>query len=113
MHLHGKALYRNARELFSLLKEMGSAPRFDEVKRIEELIAQLYTSLENRLNHDALKYAIQLSLSGFGPAPHIMNTWYGLPFYKLVQKIARNFKKELPCLLEKLNQLNELISKNN
>ena len=105
LHLHGKALYRNARELFSLLKEMGSAPRFDEVKRIEELIAQLYTSLENRLNHDALKYAIQLSLSGFGPAPHIMNTWYGLPFYKLVQKIARNFKKELPCLLEKLNQL--------
>lgn len=107
LQLQGKALYRNAKRLFSLLKETASSVRFDETKRIEELIDQLVTGLANRLNNNALRYAIQQALSGYGPASHMSNQWYGLPFYKSVQKISQNKKEELPKLIDHLKQLKE------
>ena len=107
LQLQGKALYRNAKHLFSLLKETAEDVRFDETKRIEELIEQIYSGLTNRLNNNAIRYAIQQVLSGFGPAPHITNQWYGLPFYKTIQKISQNSKEELPKLINTLKRLKE------
>ena len=107
LQIHGKALYRNVHHLFSLLKDTATSVRFDEEKRIEELLLQIFTGLENRLNNNALRYAIQESLSGFGPGPHISNKWYGLPFYNTIKHIAQNMSVELPKLIEKLRLLKE------
>ncbi len=107
LQLHGKALYRNAEHLFTLMREMLTDVRLDEKKRLEELIFQLYTSLENRLSSKAQRYAIQECLSGFGPGPHLTEQWYGLPFYRLVRHCAQNMESELPKWMEKLEHLKE------
>ncbi|MES2121213.1 MAG: insulinase family protein, partial [Chlamydiota bacterium] len=61
--LRGKALYRKADKLFSLLRDTITRPRFDEAKRIEELILQIRDSQLTRLNRQAMRYATHLALS--------------------------------------------------
>lgn len=100
--IRGKALYRKAQELFTVMKEMALLPRLDEERRIEELILQINTSLQNRLSKNALRYATQLALSGFSPASKINNLWHGLPYLKMVEQFVQNPKKNLKPLLEKL-----------
>jgi Zn-dependent M16 (insulinase) family peptidase len=99
--LRGKALYRKAGHLFTLMKEMVTAPRLDEKKRLEELILQTHTALQNRLPRNALRYATQLALSGFSPASKINNIWHGLDYYQTLHTLASNLS------LDKLLQVKD------
>ncbi len=100
--IRGKALRRNMGKLFSLMREIATSVRFDESKRIEELILQLNSSLQNRLNRNALRYAIQLALSGFSSASYVSNCWHGLNYFKLIQGLAKDLPSQLPKVIEKL-----------
>ena len=66
-NLRGKALHRKMDKLFTLLRDTLLTPRFDEKSRIEELILQLREAQLNRLTRQAMRYAIQLALSGSLP----------------------------------------------
>jgi presequence protease len=105
--LHGKALGRKADKLLTLFTEMSTTVRFDERKRIEELVQQLNTSLQNKLSRNALRYAIQHALSGFSTASHISEKWNGLTYYQSVLKIKRDLETNLTGLIDKLNSLKE------
>jgi presequence protease len=105
--IRGKALHRKTDKLFSLLRDMAQFPRFDEKKRIEELILQLNSSLQNRFNRNAMRYAIQLALSGFSKAQYIQNSWYGLKYFKTIQEMAKNLDKKLPEIIDKLMHLKD------
>lgn len=105
--LRGKALYRKVDKLFTLLKEIANSLRLDEPERIIELILQLDTSLQNRFNRNALRYALQTALSGFSIPLHLNNTLQGLPYFKAIQQIAKSAKKKKEAPLEKLLSLKE------
>ena len=107
--LRGKALHRKADKLFTLFKEIITAPRFDEKKRIQELILQLNTSLQNRFTRSALRYALQLALSGFSPVTHLNNLVQGLPYFKAVQQMAKTAKHKKEEIIQKLVELSERI----
>ncbi len=109
LSIRGKALYRNTEKLFAILQETVTSARFDEKKRIKELISQLHNALLGRLSKNALRYAIQLSLSGFGEAPHISNQWHGLAFYHFIHELTQDLNKKLPLIMEKLNALKEKV----
>ncbi len=53
-----KSLRENAKELFSIFKDLAVNPRIDEKKRIEELILQIHTGLQNRLQKNSLRVCI-------------------------------------------------------
>jgi Zn-dependent M16 (insulinase) family peptidase len=93
--LRGKALYRKADKLFTVMKEIVTMPRLDEEKRVEELILQINTALQNRLTRSALRYATQLALSGFSPAAKINNIWHGLDYFKTIQMLAEKPSLEM------------------
>ncbi len=107
--LRGKALHRNAQQLFTLLKETATSCRFDEKKRIQELISQLHNSLQTRLTKNALRYAIQLSLSSLCTPSSINNKWHGLEFYKFIQTLSEDLPGKLPYILDKLNAMKEKV----
>ncbi len=107
LNLRGKALHRNMSHLFTLMRDTIEKPRLDEKKRIEELIKQLRDSQLNRLNRQAMRYAIQLSLSGFSSASHVSESWYGLRYYKTIEEICKNLSQNLTPLIEKLFSLKE------
>src|SRR5207245_1090725 len=102
LHIRGKALHRKADKLFSLMRDFSLSPRFDETKRVQELILQLHSAMENRFNKNALKYALQLAMSGFSPPLYVQNSWHGLPYYKACEKLAKEIDTKLPQIIEKL-----------
>ncbi|MBI2810432.1 MAG: insulinase family protein, partial [Candidatus Melainabacteria bacterium] len=103
--LRGKCLDRKVDKLLPLMHDTLLAPRLDEKKRIEELLLQLRDSQLSRLNRQAMRYAIHLALSGFSPASYVTEAWYGLRYYKTIESITQDLKKNLPKLIDKLQEI--------
>ncbi len=112
--LRGKAMDRKVERLFSLMRDTVTQPRFDEKKRIKELILQLREAQLSRLNRQAMRYAIQLSVSGFSYPSSIGEAWHGLRFYKEIETLSKDLSKNLDRLVERLLELKQrLFSLNN
>lgn len=105
--IRGKALERNAKELFAIFKDLALHARLDETKRIEELILQIHTGLQHRLQKNSLRYATQIALSGLSIPAKISERWQGLSYVKWIQEIATDLPRKLPMVLEKLSNLKE------
>ncbi|MCI5053049.1 MAG: insulinase family protein [Simkaniaceae bacterium] len=105
----GKGLQRKGDELIALLTETFTAPRFDELGRVKELILQIYTSLNERIKRKPLGFAIQRSLSGFSSHGLISNEMYGLPFFNYIEDLCKDLDAQLPAKLESLKILSEKV----
>jgi hypothetical protein len=103
--LRGKALYRKADKLFSLMRDTLLSPDFADGERISDLLEQLRESQVQRLNRQAMRYAIQLASSGSSAAAHIGEAWQGLRYFKTIETLAKDLDAQLPFLIKKLNQL--------
>jgi len=109
LSIRGKALERNGQKLLSLFTEIATSVRFDETKRIEDLIQKIATSLQNRFNKHALNYAIHLAQSGFSQEAYIKNLWHGLPYFTLIEQLSKNLSQKLPHVIEMLHTLKRKI----
>ncbi len=108
--MRGKALDRHVSSLFSVMKEMITSFRLDEKRRIEELILQLYTNLENKMNRNALRYANQLALSGFSVVGKVNYLCHGLAFFKKVQEIVESLSHGgLDIFIDRLRGVREKV----
>ena len=101
----GKALSRNADRLFTLFKDVCRSPELDNAERIKELILQIHTSLENRLNRSAMSYAIQQAVSSFNQSAFIGEHWSGLKYFQFIRTLTQDLDKKLPQIIEKLKTL--------
>ncbi len=109
--LRSKALDRNSAALLRLMKEWATEVRFDETKRIGELIQQIGTSLQQGLTKNGLRYASQQVLSGLSPAGYLSEKGHGLFFFEWTQKLLQDLPKSLPKLMDELSGLkNRLLS---
>jgi len=105
--LRSKALLRNTDKLFKLLRETVTAPRFDEKERIKELILQIYTGLQSKLQRNPLGYALLNVQSGFSKNATAKNHAYGYNYYRFIEKIAQNIDREIDPLIEQLIALKQ------
>lgn len=105
--LRGKALHRKAPKLFTLFGEMAAQTNFDNPERLKEIIHKQYIALQSTMSQSSLKYAISLSASGIDIPSKIANDWYGLPYFWLIEKLAKDFDSQSNKLIDKLNQLKE------
>lgn len=101
----GKALKRNKEPFLELLYKMIYHPRFDELKRLEDLINQHYASLQNKLPRQAMRYASQRAISSFSKAGYLNNLFYGLPFYEKIKSIKLGGKEAIKVLSLQLKNL--------
>ena len=101
--IRGRALERNGPALFSIFREFAQESRLDEDDRIEELILQIETGLQNQLQKNSLRYAIQLGLSGLTVAGKINEHWHGLSYFKFIQEATSN----IPLVIERLRLLKD------
>lgn len=106
-NIRGKAIHRKVPKLLSLMHDMATSMDFTDVERLREVILKYFTSLENTLNQNAIKYAINLSASQLGVPSRISNTWYGMQQYKLIREFAHNFDQHAPYIIEKLQELKQ------
>jgi len=100
--LRGKALYRKADKLCALMRDTLVSPRFDDAQRISDLIEQLREAQLQRLNRQAMRYAIQLASSGSSPASYIGEAWMGLRYFKFIESLSKDLQTTLPQLIDRL-----------
>ena len=105
----GKALNRNVDKLFSLFLDICRAPDLKDLKRIKELILQIHTSLENRLNRSAMSYAIQRSVSTFTTTSMIGEHLSGLNYFQFIRELSKDLDGKLPKLVETFERLKEAL----
>ncbi len=103
--LRGKCLARNSEKLLSLFADLATSTKCDDPSRIQELILQSATNLQNRLIKSAMTYAIQTSLSGLSSASFVYDQWNGLSYYKQVLEWA----KKGDLLSKELSRIQEMI----
>jgi hypothetical protein len=103
--LKGKALSRNRKKFFSLLKDMASRLDFKDKDRVQELLQKHYTALASSMQQSALRYAMSLSASPLSAASRISNIWFGLDYYEFVKSI----KDDLSQVVSRLESLYEKI----
>jgi Zn-dependent M16 (insulinase) family peptidase len=103
--LRGKSLARNSDKLLSLFADVIGGVHLDDKARIQELLLQHTTELQNKLTKNALNFAIQTSLSSLSPVSYIHNQWNGLAYYQAVLGFAKNEK----LLSEELIRIQNLV----
>jgi hypothetical protein len=103
--LRSKALERNSGAMFRLMKEWALKVRFDETDRIEELLEQIDTAMQQKLTRNGLRYASSLVLSGLSPVGFLSEKWQGLSYLQWI----RDAMKEIPKVIDKLHALKERI----
>lgn len=105
--LRSKALERNAPRMFSLMKEWALGVRFDETDRIEELLEQISTGMQQKLTKNGLRYASCLASSGLSPSGFLAEKWQGLSYFEWIRSLTQNLSSALPKLSDKFYDLRE------
>lgn len=76
--LSAKALTRNQEALTQLVWETYCTPRFDELERLRELIAQMRAGAEQQVTNNGHGLALSAAAAVFNPAAALNNRWGGL-----------------------------------
>lgn len=105
--LRGKSLERNVDKLLLLMRDILTQPKFENKERVQQLVQQTRVQLVQRLNNNALRYAVQLALSGLNQAGHIGESWQGLRYFRLIEELAKDIDKNCDALIDKLLALKE------
>lgn len=109
LSIRGRALSRKADKLLPLMQEILTGHNLKDTKRVHDLIKQIHTSLQNRVSKNALRYAIQLSLSGYSNATHFNQGCFGLRYYHFILDVAKQMQKDPTPVIDKLLTLSEKI----
>lgn len=107
--LSGKALVRKSKELFQLMKDFILTPDLSDKERIKELVTQTHINLQNRLNNNAIGYALKQSASGFSSWNFVSNLWHGMPYYKFIENLSQNLDTEIDALVLTFQRLSKSI----
>lgn len=107
--LSSKALSRNAGAMLQTLIETAREVRFDEKERIRELVLQMYTGLQSKVQSSPMSYALSLATAGCSPSGSIKEQSFGLHYYQFIEHLATNFDRLADELLAKLVELKEKI----
>lgn len=103
--IEGKALKRNMDHLFPLFNDMISSPDLKDRARMEELLMQHLSSMENGLVHSAMRYAINQAGRGISAAGAIYSQWYGLDYLEAMRKAAKDVDGTIERLVALADQL--------
>ncbi|MBF0178238.1 MAG: insulinase family protein [Magnetococcales bacterium] len=88
----GKALFRNQEAMGTLLRETLETPRFDELTRLRELIAQMRASAEMRVTDNGHALAISAASGGLSPSAAMADRWGGLRAIKRLKALDEALK---------------------
>lgn len=86
--LRGKCLFRNREKALRLCREFITAPRFDEKKRIREVILQIDTELRQHLQSHPLAFATLEALAPLSDAMFLQELMQGVSYYHTIHEIV-------------------------
>jgi Zn-dependent M16 (insulinase) family peptidase len=109
-----KALVPKLPRLFDIMAEIISTTKFDDKKRLKELIQQLKSRQEMKIVDRGHISAAGRLTSYFSKASAYIEKTTGIYFYKFIDEIERDFDNKSEEIIENLNTVSKLIfNKNN
>ncbi|PRR86950.1 insulinase family protein [Clostridium luticellarii] len=109
-----KVLVNNLEKLISILKEIINYTKFDEKKRLKEIIQETKSRIEMTIFERGHVVVANHVSSYFSPASKYEDMIGGLEFYKFISNLENNFDSKVEEIRESLKEVsNEIFNKNN
>ena len=103
----GKALTENISQMESLTKEILLTTKFDDEKRLKEILSETKSKMQMVLTQAGHQAASMRGLSYFSKTEYVKDRTTGIAFYDVVVRLEENFEKEKDSLIRKLQELSK------
>ena len=100
-----KVLYENLEKAFRLAEEIVMHSRFEDTKRLHELIAELRSQTQAGMMSAGHSLAVVRALSYISKSAAVNDQIVGLPYYRMLEGLDDDFDKRKEELIENLNKL--------
>lgn len=111
--IKSKALVANIEKLMELLGEIIGHTKFDDYKRLKEIIQETKSRLEMIIFDRGHVFAANHLLSYFSQAGKYEDMLGGLSFYKFIVELEKNFDSKAQEISDNLKHVSEVIFNNN
>ena len=111
--LSGKALARNRGALAELLVETFVSPRFDELERLRELVAQGRAQAEAHATHSGHVLAMSAATAGLGRYAALEDEWHGMQGIRSLKSLDDSLAEHpaLSGFANRLEAIREAVSR--
>lgn len=100
-----KVLHKNLKEAFRLADEILLKSRFEDTKRLYDIIAEVQSRMQASMSSAGHSLASVRALSYLSPTAAVAEQISGIPQYRLLEKLESNFEEEKDDLVDKLTRL--------
>ena len=109
MIVQGSALRDKSKRLFELMGEIIENSKFENKKRIREIIKEMKSRLEMAIQSEGHMVAVRHLGSHYSEAEMFMEQCSGITFYKFIAKLDKDFEAKFEELQQNLEKVRELI----
>ena len=100
-----KVLYENLSDAFRLVEEIILRSKFDDEKRLYDVIAEVQSRMQASMMSAGHSLAAVRALSYFSPTAAVAEQISGIPQYRLLERLESSFDEEKEVLIKNLKQL--------
>lgn len=112
--VRSKVLLDKLPKLIEILEEIIGHSKFDDAKRIKEIVQELESRLSSRMLERGHSIAAKRACSYFSPISKYDETLSGLDFYRFIADLEKNFDSKSQEVIDNLKELTKIIfNKNN
>lgn len=104
-----KVLYDNLGIAFDLIKNIILTTKFEDEKRLYEILAQLKSRLEMNMNGSGHSTAAMRSMSYFSKAAYFTDLISGVSFYRFIADIESDFENKKETVIQTLKKITTLL----
>ncbi len=103
--IKAKALYENLEQAFTLVEEMVMRSKYDDTKRLAELISELKSQKQAYMMSAGHSVAAVRALSYQSRTAAISDMISGIPFYRMLEELEKDFEAQKEIVIENLKKL--------
>lgn len=100
-----KALSENAEKALSLLEEIVLRTKFDDIRRIKEMVTRIASQLESEASSMPFYYVRNRADSYYDNASYINEYLEGIDYYFFIKDLNENFDSRANALVDKLQKV--------
>lgn len=109
LSVRGRALSGKLPRMFELISEIITKTKFDDARRIKEIIQENKSRIEMRISNEGYATACKRLFSYFSTEGSYLETISGLTYYRFIADIEKNFESRIEEVRSNLQKLVGLI----
>ncbi|MDE7446061.1 MAG: insulinase family protein [Lachnospiraceae bacterium] len=109
LEIRSKSLYEKRDKALELMKEIILTSRFDDTKRLYEIIAETKSRMQAVMSGAGHSLAAIRTLSYFSPTAAVSEQVSGIPQYRLLEELEKDFENQKDKVVQNLKELTRCI----